>query len=318
MKRRFFLKTVSVSTTGMIMDNDYWQTVQAAAAQEANKLIPRRHFKEGVQLSIVGFGGIVVIGQDQAAANREVARAFERGVNYFDVAPSYGGGEAEKKLGIALHPYRKKSFLACKTMRRDAKGARQELENSLKVLKTDHFDLYQLHAMSEIEEVDTVLESGGALEAFIKAREGGKVRFLGFSVHNEEVALRLLDAFPFDSVLFPLNYVCIAQGNFGPRLLEKAKANNVARLALKALAYTPWANRDHSSKCWYQPITDLAHARQAWRYTLSEDITAAIPPGDEKLYRIAESLSAQFTPLTPEEREVLLASSKNIIPLFHN
>lgn len=318
MKRRFFLKTVSVSTTGMMMDNNYWQTVQAAAAQDVNKPIPRRHFKEGVQLSIVGFGGIVVIGQDQAAANREVARAFERGVNYFDVAPSYGGGEAEKKLGIALHPYRKKSFLACKTMRRDAKGARQELENSLKVLKTDHFDLYQLHAMSEMEEVDTVLGSGGALEALMKARTDGKIRFVGFSVHSEEVASRLLDAFPFDSVLFPLNYVCVAQGNFGPRLLEKAKAKNVARLALKALAYTPWANRDHSSKCWYQPISDLAHARQAWRYTLSEDITAAIPPGDEKLYRIAESLSAQFTPLTPEEKEVLLASSKNIIPLFHN
>ncbi len=119
-------------------------------------------------------------------------------------------------------------------------------------------------------------------------------------------------------MFFPLNYVCVAQGNFGPRLLEKAKEKNVARLALKALAYTPWANRDSSSKCWYQPINDLAHARQAWRYTLSEEVTAAIPPGDEKLYRIAESLSAQFTPLTPDEREVLLASSKDVTPLFRS
>lgn len=318
MKRRFFLKAVSASTAWTMIETNYWQTILAAVAQEANKPIPRRHFQKDIQLSIVGFGGIVVMGQAQNDANREVARAFDRGVNYFDVAPSYGGGEAEEKLGIALRPYREKSFLACKTMRRDAAGARQELENSLKVLKTDHFDLYQLHAMSKMEEVNAVLGSGGALETFMKARENGKVRFLGFSAHDEEVALRLLDAFPFDSVLFPLNYVCVAQGNFGPRLLAKAKEKNVARLALKALAYTPWVKRDTNSKCWYQPIKDLEHARQAWRYTLSEEVTAAIPPGDEKLYRIAESLSAQFTPLTPAEREVLLASSKDVTPLFRS
>jgi aryl-alcohol dehydrogenase-like predicted oxidoreductase len=261
----------------------------------------------------------VVVGQAQTEANREVARAVERGVNYFDVAPSYGRGEAEEKLGIALQPYRNKAFLACKTQERDAAGARQELENSLKVLKTDHFDLYQLHAMSKMDDVDTVLGIGGALETFLKAREEGKVRFLGFSAHNEEVALRLLDKFPFDSVLFPINYVCIAQGNFGPRLLAKAKEKNVARLALKALAYTAWNNRQERAnypKCWYQPINDLEQARQALRFTLSEDITAAIPPGDEKVYRIAETLAAQFTPLSADEKEALLASSKDVKPIF--
>jgi aryl-alcohol dehydrogenase-like predicted oxidoreductase len=258
---------------------------------------------------------------EQTQANREVARAVERGVNYFDVAPTYGNGEAEEKLGIALKPYRDKGFLACKTQKRDAEGARQELENSLKVLKTDHFDLYQLHAMSKMEDVDTVLGSGGALETFLKAREKGKVRFLGFSAHNEEVALRLLDKFPFDSVLFPINYVCMAQGNFGPRLLAKAKEKNVARLALKALAYTRWANREERAsnpKCWYQPISDLKQARQALRFTLSEDVTAAIPPGDEKVYRIAETLAAQFTPLSADEKKALLASSKEVTPIFRS
>jgi aryl-alcohol dehydrogenase-like predicted oxidoreductase len=274
-----------------------------------------------VQLSIVGLGGIVVVGQEQAEANREVARAVDRGVNYFDVAPSYGRGEAEEKLGIALQPYRRKAFLACKTLRRDAAGARQELENSLKVLKTDHFDLYQLHAMSKMEDVDTVLGAGGALEAFLKAREEGKVRFLGFSAHSEDVALRLLDEFAFDSVLFPINYVCTARGNFGPRLLAKAKEKNVACLALKALAYTRWAGREEratSPKCWYQPITDLEQARQALRFTLSEDIIAAIPPGDEKVYRIAETLAAQFTPLSADERRALLASTKDVAPIFRS
>ncbi|MFC1604443.1 aldo/keto reductase [Planctomycetota bacterium] len=322
MKRRTFLKAASVSTIGTMMEIDYWQTVQTAVAKDATKPIPRRHFKEDVQLSIVGFGGIVVVGQVQTEANREVARSVDRGVNYFDVAPTYGRGEAEEKLGIALQPYRDKTFLACKTQKRDAVGARQELENSLKVLKTNHFDLYQLHAMSKMEDVDAVLGKSGALETFLKAKEEGKVRFLGFSAHNEDVALRLLDEFPFDSVLFPINYVCMAQGNFGPRFLTKAKEKNVVRLALKALAYTRWASKEekkaNNPKCWYKPIVDLEHARQALRYTLSEDITAAIPPGDEKVYRIAETLAAQFTPLNTDEKEALLASSKNVTPIFHS
>ena len=319
MKRRSFIKVASASTAGAMMGIDYWQTVHAAIAKDADKPIPRRHFKKDVRLSIVGFGGIVVVGQAQKEANREVARSIDRGVNYFDVAPTYGKGEAEEKLGIALQPYRNKAFLACKTQKRDAVGARQELDNSLKVLKTDHFDLYQLHAMSKMEDVDTVLGTGGALETFLKAREEGKVRFLGFSAHNEDVALRLLDEFPFDSVLFPINYICMAQGQFGPRLLAKAKEKNVARLALKALAYTRWASKEEKSnnpKCWYQPINDLERARQALRFTLSEDITAAIPPGDEKVYRIAETLAAQFTPLSVAEKEALLASSEDVIPIF--
>lgn len=322
MKRRSFLKAVSVSTIVAMMEIDYWHTVQTAVAKDATKPIPRRRYKEEVTLSIVGFGGIVVVGQAQTEANREVARSVDRGVNYFDVAPSYGQGEAEEKLGIALKPYRDKTFLACKTHKRDAVGARQELENSLKVLKTNHFDLYQLHAMSKMEDVDTVLGKSGALETFSKAKEEGKVRFLGFSAHNEDVALRLLDEFPFDSVLFPINYVCMAQGHFGSRLLEKAEEKNVARLALKALAYTRWASKEEKNtnnpKCWYKPINDLEHARQALRYTLSQDITAAIPPGDEKVYRIAETLAAQFTPLNTEEKEALLASSKNVTPIFQS
>ena len=84
-----------------------------------------------MKLSVIGFGGIVVCGMSQKEADRIVAEAFDRGVNYYDVAPSYFDGEAETKLGPALEPFRKRSFLACKTMARDAAGARTELERSL-------------------------------------------------------------------------------------------------------------------------------------------------------------------------------------------
>ncbi len=306
MERREFLKATLVASLGSLR-----------AAQP----LPRRRYKDNIELSIIGFGGIVVVGLEQSEANRIVAESVERGVNYFDVAPSYGDGEAEIKLGEALEPYRKHVFLACKTQRRDAPGAQQELERSLKRLRTDHFDLYQHHAVTTLEDVERIFAPGGAQELFLKAREQGKVRYLGFSAHSVAAALAMLERFPFDSVLFPINFVCYAQGNFGPQVVAKARERGAARLALKALAYTRWPEgtdrrKTGYPKTWYQPVTDRELASQALRFTLSEDITAAIPPGDERLYRLALELASRFVPMTPEERRALLARTVGVEPIF--
>jgi aryl-alcohol dehydrogenase-like predicted oxidoreductase len=305
MERRAFLKT-AIAATGL---------------KAAGRPLAKRRYRDDVQLSIIGFGGIVVVGFEQKEADRLVAESFDRGVNYFDVAPSYFEGEAEIKLGNALRPYRQKVFLACKTMRRDAEGARLELERSLERLHTDHFDLYQFHAVSSMKDVEQSLGPGGAAETFVKAREQGKVRYLGCSAHSEEAALAMLDRFPLDSILFPINFVCFAQANFGPRVIARAKEKGAARLALKALAHAPWpqgtdrAKTGHP-KAWYRPIEDRELASKALRFTLSEDITAAIPPGDEKVYQMALELAADFKPLSNQEREDLLAGAKETKPLF--
>ena len=194
-----------------------------AAAATAATVLPKRPYKNDVQLSIIGFGGVVVCGMEQPDANTIVAEAFDRGVNYFDVAPSYFDGEAERKLGPALEPYRKRSFLACKTTERDAAGSRKELEQSLTRLRTDHFDLYQFHAVGKMEDVDRILAPGGAAETFLKAREQGKVRFLGASIHDAAAGIALMEKFPLDSVLFPVNFVLFQEGKFGPQILAKAK-----------------------------------------------------------------------------------------------
>jgi aryl-alcohol dehydrogenase-like predicted oxidoreductase len=260
------------------------------------------------------------MGMEQQAADRTVADAVARGINYFDVAPSYGDVEAEEKLGPALAPHRGNVFLACKSGRRDAEGARLELERSLKRLRTDHFDLYQFHAVSSMDDVEQILAPGGAGELFLRARQEGKVRYLGFSAHNAEAALALLDQYRFDSVLFPVNYVNYAMGNFGPQILAAAKVKGVARLALKAMAQTTWKQGEPqtSPKCWYRPIDDPELARRALRFTLSEDVTAAIPPGDERLFRIAlEASSSGLQPLTADERRDLLTSAHGLTPIFH-
>ena len=313
MKRREFLKAAAISSVA-IQQGKVGFLADCVAGGE----IARRPYKDGVELSIIGFGGIVVMGMEQKDADRMVADSVDRGVNYFDVAPSYGKGEAEEKLGPALKPHREKTFLACKTGMRDAVGAREELERSLKRLHTDHFDLYQLHGMTKMEDVEQVLAPGGAMELFEKAREEGKVRYLGFSAHSAEAAVALMDRYPFDSILFPINYVCYAEGNFGPQVVQKAKEKGVARLALKALAYARRKKGDEKKhkKCWYHAIDELELAQKALRFTLSEEVTAAVPPGDEGLYQMALDLSTGYRPLTAEERADLLAAADGVDPLF--
>lgn len=275
----------------------------------------------GERLSIIGFGGIVAMSVEQSEANRRVASAVDRGINYFDVAPSYGNGEAEEKLGPALEPYRGRVFLACKTTKRDAAGAQEELDRSLKRMRTDHFDLYQLHAMTEMADVDRVFAPGGAMEVFTRAREQGKVRFLGFSAHSAEAAVALFERFPFDSVLTPFNFATYQVGNFGPQIVQAAQKRGAGLLALKALARTrlpEGMTREQRPfpKSWYEPITDPELADLALRFTLSLPVTAAIPPGHLRLWEMALSIAESYRPLSPQEEEKLSEVAGQTVPLF--
>jgi predicted aldo/keto reductase-like oxidoreductase len=265
---------------------------------------------------MIGFGGILVMDEDPPTASRLVAEAVDRGINYFDVAPTYGN--AEERLGPALEPYRKSVFLACKTEKRTAAEATEALHGSLEHLRTDYFDLYQLHAVTTMEEVEQILGPGGALEAFVQAREEGLVRYLGFSAHSEEAAVALLDGFGFDSILFPFNWVCWHKGKFGPRALEKAQQKGVGILALKALAKRKWKeDEEHKwSKAWYAPVDTFGEASLAVRFTLSKPLTAAVSPGHVELLRWACDTVDQFTPLTEEEDALLAERSQGLDPIF--
>src|ERR1035437_6551009 len=183
MKRREFLKQAAVTAATVATTSQ----LHASAKMSSNPIARRTLGKTGEQLSIIGFGGIVVMDEETGAAANIVAEAVDRGVNYFDVAPSYGN--AQERLGPALAPYRNKSFLACKTDGLTRETARADLENSLKLLKTDHFDLYQFHALTKMADLDKALGPGGAIETMEAAKKEGKIRYIGFSVHSAETAL---------------------------------------------------------------------------------------------------------------------------------
>jgi len=314
MKRRKFIETTAMSVPLISL---FPANLSAIVRETVKGKIEKRALgNTGEMLSMIGFGGIVVDKATPAQAAKRVKEAIDHGINYFDVAPSYGN--AEEMLGPALKPYRKNVFLACKTGERKKEGARRELEQSLKYLHTDHFDLYQLHAVTTLEDVDTIFGKGGAMETFVEARQEGKVKYLGFSAHSVEAALALMNGFDFDSILFPFNYAAWYNGNFGPQVLEEAKKRGMGILALKAMAWRRWEEGEERSidKTWYKPLTDKEAAREGLRFTLSHPVTAAIPPGHEDLFSMALGLAGEFKPMDNDEIGSIKEKAMKTDPIF--
>src|SRR6266702_8952671 len=234
MERRDFLKQSALAAAAAAASVKF-----STAATPTNSIARRPLGKTGEHLSMIGFGGIVVMNEDTGHSHNIVAEAVDRGINYFDVAPSYGN--AQERLGPALAPYRNKSFLACKTEGRMKDDSRKQLEESLRLLKTDHLDLYQFHALTKMTDLDKVLGPGGAMETMEAAKKEGKIRYIGFSVHSAETAVAAMDRYHFDTILFPLNWVLFTQAGFGPQILKKAQEKKMGILALKGMAKTTWA-----------------------------------------------------------------------------
>lgn len=324
MRRRTFLKAAAASGAALAGGAGavpLWaeEALRRGPRSNAPRLPLREYGRTGVKLSVLGFPGFALRDLEMDRVHRMVGDAIDRGMNYFDVAPSYG--DAEERLGPALEPYRKEVFLACKTAQRTAEGAAADLRASLEKLRTDHFDLYQLHHIHDMEkDVEVAFGKGGAMETLIQAKKEGKVRYLGFSAHSVEAALAAMDRYDFDSALVPINFACMQKGKWGPQIIEKARDKGVVLLALKPLARQRWPKdamkHEHYKRCWYQPITDLDEAYLSLRYTLSQPVTAAIPPAAEFLFRPALNLAMDYTPIEPQEVERLRALAEHLEPVF--
>ena len=262
----------------------------------------------GINVSAVVFGGIINRDETQGDANGNVAEAVAAGINYFDVAPSYGN--SQERLGPALAPYRADVHLACKTMARDAKGAKAEMEESLRLLQTDYFDVYQLHALSTDADLDEAFGPGGAMETLVRAKQAGIIRHVGFSAHNEDVALRALTLYPFETVLFPMNWALGINRGWGDRLSALVQERGIGLLALKTLVRRKWREGEERvyPKSWCQPIYgNEALGLAAMKYAVLKGANTLVPPGDtEHLGFMLNNIGRAYSePLTEEERALL-------------
>ncbi len=192
--------------------------------------------KTGVEVGIIAQGGARMdLHPDIQTAAAHVRRVYELGVTYFDCARAYWDGRSEEAYGIGLEGVRKNVFLTSKSLKRSAKEARQDLETSLRLLKTDHVDLWQMHSIENQDDIARILAPGGAMEAFEAAKKAGKCRFIGFTGHFDPAAhAALLKAYDkWDTVMMPLHAADHAYLSFEKMALPVAKESGVGVQAIK-------------------------------------------------------------------------------------
>lgn len=241
--------------------------------------------KTGYSISPIIYAGIVSMDEGQVDSDNYVAKSIDLGVNYFDIAPSYGN--AEVIFGKSFKPYRKDVYLACKTTQRKAKDAEKEFYQSLEHLHTDWFDVYQLHSLTTLEDVEVAFGPGGTMDLVLKLQQKGLVRKIGFSAHSERAALEALKRYPFDTVMFPLNYLLHMGQGIGSDLVKAKQEKGFGLLGIKALVERAWLDdkeRDASiwPKSWCKPFEkeDVAARLAGMRYTFNLGADALIPPGN--------------------------------------
>ena len=209
------------------------------------------------------FGGAAfkqTTGQDVADRTLEVL--LEHGVNHIDTARGYGRGHSETLIGAWMGDHRDKFFLATKTGQRTREGAEEDLATSFAQLQVDQIDLVQMHNLTDEEAWETAMGPGGALETLVAARDRGQIRFIGVTGHGlvaPGMHLRSLERFPFDSVLFPYNYVLAQDSEYDEdvqRLVELCAERRVAVQIIKSIARRPWGEREKTRDPWYEPLEE--------------------------------------------------------------
>jgi predicted aldo/keto reductase-like oxidoreductase len=270
--------------------------------------------------TIIIFGSAAFGSLDQDAADAAMEQVLESGVNHIDVAPSYG--DAELRLGPWLEKHRHGFFLGCKTQLRGRDEAWQQLHDSLQRLRVEVLDLYQLHAVTTLEELERCLAPGGSLEALVQARDRGLTRFLGLTTHGLQapnVGLAALERFDFDSILFTLNAHMWADETYrrdATALLKMAAERDVGTMVIKAWARGPWGDQPQRYHTWYEPLEDAREIEAALRFVLSQPVTGAISAGDTRLLPMILDAASRYQPMDAAEQQALMQTAAQYEPLF--
>ncbi len=280
----------------------------------------RRFGRTGHQSSVAIFGAAALGKLDQKDTDQAMEKVIAAGVNHIDVAPSYGN--AEERLGPWMACERNRFFLGCKTTERTKAGAEAELRRSLERLCVDAFDLYQLHAIKTMEELDQVTAPGGALAAAVDARARGLTRFIGITGHGIDVPAVFLEAlrrFDFDSVLFPLNFVQYANPAYrreAEALMAECRARDVGTMVIKSICAAPWGEGPRAYNTWYRPFDDIDHIQPCVDFVLSQDITGLCTAADHRVLPLVLQACENLKPMPAARQEELIATANEYEPLF--
>jgi aryl-alcohol dehydrogenase-like predicted oxidoreductase len=285
MKRRAFLGT---ALAGLPLTGAY----AAQPTPKGGDIPTTRLGKAGIEVQIIAQGGARMdLHPDIPSAAKHVREVYDLGVRYFDCARMYWNGRSEEAYGIGLQGVRQDVFLTSKSAGRTAKDAEKDLETSLRLLKTDHVDLWQMHNIMTVDDVQAVMKPGGAMEAFEAAKKAGKCRLIGFTGHfDPDAHVAMLKAYDsWDTVMMPVHAAAHAYLSFEQIALPVSVARGVPNQAIKVFGK---ANLLRS----LSPATCL-------RYALSQPGTPIAICGCGTVGQMADNIRAvqNFKKMTPEE-----------------
>lgn len=319
-RRRDLLKLGGTVATGLAIGSaraaEAVHPPDPPAAQRPAATMPVRNLgRTGVSVGIFSLGGQAAVEQPNhvAVAVPIIERALDLGVNYIDTSARYGGDEArwsERYIGEVMKRRRSEAILASKTHDRTRDESLRLLERSLRLLNTDHLDLWQIHNLSKMEEVDRIFAKDGAMEALISAREKGLVRFLGVTGHADpDVLIEAIRRFPFDTVLMAVNAADRYRLPFAEKLLPLAVEKEMGIIGMKVPA------RGRLLSTWRPPAKGDRHGanvpgtlsmRDAMRYVLSLPVSTVIV-GCDSVAQLEEnvSIAREFRPLSAAQMAAL-------------
>lgn len=270
---------------------DISNTLRLLSARLIGSLPTRPLGRTGLKTTILGLGGesLIKLKDKEKEAVELVRAAYELGINYFDTASGYYPSEI--RVGKGLEGVRNQVILATKTDDRTASGSMKLLEKSLNHLKTDHIDIWQLHHLDKMAEVNKVFAKGGAMEALLSAKEQGMVKYLGITGHTDHRPLcEAMDRYQFDTALLAVNAADRYHESFMPAI-QNANKKGMGIIGMKV----------YGRGLIFEP-TKLSSAEEAFNYVLSLPISTAII-GQDSIKQLLEnvSIAQNFKPLTDEQ-----------------
>jgi aryl-alcohol dehydrogenase-like predicted oxidoreductase len=280
----------------------------------------RRLGRTGHKSSMMIMGTAAFGRVEQAEADAAIELALAHGVNHIDVAPSYG--DAELRVGPWMPRIREQIFLGSKTTKRTTQEAWAEMQNTLTRLQVKAVDLYQFHAVTTFADLEAIFAPGGALEAFVEAKKQGLTTYLGITGHGLDaprIQLEALNRFDLDTVMFPLNFVLMANPQYRQDvndLLALCAKRDVGVQCIKSICKAPWGERERRYRPWYEPFDDLVMINKSIRFTLSQPVAGAPCASDSRLWPAIFDAADRFVPMSAAEQEALIALAGDYQPLW--
>lgn len=280
----------------------------------------RRFGRTNHMSTLAVFGGVALGQIDQPTADKVIQQVIDAGVNHIDIAPSYG--EAESRLGPWMPRIREDFFLGCKTTERTRQGAVDEFNTSLGRLQVDAFDLYQLHAVTTMDELDQTTRSGGALEGVIEMRSQGLTRFIGITGHGMQTPAIFMEAlrrFDFDTVLFPIYPALMANAEYRAdalALLDVCEEKDVGVMIIKAICKEPWGAQEKRYHTWYVPFEDSETIQKNVNFALSHKLTHYCTAGDYRVLGKVLHACENFEAMDAAAQEELIIEQSDLELIF--